>query len=220
MKPEQPGPEAAHSFSQPPLESELAAEARELPSLEELPGRLGYTESAGMTAARQAWTEALRADTEDARDRAAEYQDLAETADAERLDAFKQARQAVTTAIEHGPAEVEAALAAAKDAGFVETGEMRLVRVRLMLAIAHDSADEATTQPYYTRLANELESAHGAAFQLGLMLTKAMAWHDAGKTEFFEEDLDDALAYAQGMAASPGPFKEVIKVILGPDENS
>jgi hypothetical protein len=212
-----------------PVELAGTSETAELPSFNELPEWLGFVESAEMITARQDWLEAIRNGADNARDLGIRYQELAEAADAEQLAAYKQTREVVNEWVlrENESEGTDDVLATAAEAGYVETPEMRLLRARIRLTIATEPTKEASKEPpvelarqydKYHDLANKQQGAYDGKLQVGLLLAKAMAWRDAGKIEFFKEDIDDILVFTQGLRDTHGsPFNEIVDVILKRD---
>jgi hypothetical protein len=211
-------PEEHENTSNQPASLEAQSDARtpELLAIDDLAAWLGYVESPEMVSAREQWAEAIRTGDERAQSLALKYQELAVQAeDVQRLQ-FRNARESVTTAIirQTQSEDMEEILAAAAGAGFIETPDMRLMRARI--ALNAGSATEVTDlRSSYNHQADRLESALGAKSRIGLMLAKAGVWRDAGKLEFYQEDLDDIVVVAQGMGTTHGsPFNEIASAIL------
>jgi hypothetical protein len=193
-------------------------ESTEISSVDELPTRLGFIESPQMVAARREWMEAIQLGAEGASGLAIEYQDLAERAEINQNARVMQARSNVLDWItnQHQSPDGESVLPEAAENGFIETEQMRLIRARIAVIMSEPSGEEPPTElaeqlEAYNHQADKLESAAGGKFRIGLMIAKAIVWRDAGKEEFFQEDMDDVLAFAMGMQTSHGaPFDEIV----------
>ncbi len=190
------------------LEHRGESEAAEPLTISERAGELGYVETPELTALRANWVEAIKTGAEDARDIAIQYQEKAEAADATYLAGFRQGRDHVYAWMMRDSEVAEEAentvLAEAAAAGFVETEAMRAARARIAITLAHEPTEESSIELVgqvddYHKLANQEEAKYGAKFQIGLLLAKATVWRDAGKPEFYREDLEDAFEYARGM---------------------
>lgn len=83
--------------------------------------------------------------------------------------------------------------------GFTEIPELQTARAKWLEAIRSDTPNVTELAIRYADMAEAMDTQSSAEFQIGLMIAKAGVYRDAGKVEFYREDLEDALQYAYQM---------------------
>jgi len=202
----------------PDADLNTVEDIREPVSIDRLPKLSGYFETPELRSLRSEWTAAIISGAEDAQAKAIAYQEAAEVLDSTHLEMFRQGRSLVERWItrdrQPGDPESEHLLSQAEGFGYVETTAMREARARISVLISQaPETSEAEVEleeaeDDYLKLADHEEALYGAKFQVGLLISKATAWRDAGKLDFYLEDLEDALTYADNMG-----FTDTVSVI-------
>jgi hypothetical protein len=106
--------------------------------------------------------------------------------------------------------------------GFAEDQEMvgtrqrwiEAARARIAVMRAQGSSAEEEVADY-AALVDKLEARHGAVYEVGLLIAKASVYRDAGKTDYYQEELADALNYANNLG-----LDEVVEVLEGEIETA
>ncbi len=185
-------------------ENEISAEPT-TPKIDALPRRLGFVETPEMALRRAQWIEAIHDQEEDASEIDADYQRLFAKQEAAQIAGYRAARQRVAdwmTGQAPTSADEGYVLAEVGMHGYVETNEMLAARSRLDIDPDYQHLND------YQRLGDKQEAEYEAKLRIGQLVTQATVWRDAGKPEFYREDLENALqyAYARGL-------NDIIKII-------